>query len=111
MMKFDTDPKMFEVIGNNLHEKYQHINYCGGMGGSTNFVKAFKYILKVAVANKLSQEDLPKTIVVFSDMQFNGNYDNSMTSHEQIKKTYEELGYKLPNIVYWDDNTETIITQ
>ncbi|KIO28634.1 hypothetical protein M407DRAFT_242947, partial [Tulasnella calospora MUT 4182] len=44
-------------------------------------------------------------LFVFSDMQFNrtpGGMDNKWeTSHQQITRAFEEVGYKVPEIVYW----------
>jgi hypothetical protein len=54
-------------------------NCCGRRGhrdhfpqsGSTNFESVYNLILSRAIINKVSQEDMPTTLFVFSDMQFN----------------------------------------
>ena len=101
MLAFSSNPTAHKITGNNLYEKYKNVMYKGGMGGSTDLVEAFKWILDLAVTNGLSQSDLPTTIVIFSDMQFNGNLTEK-TTYEQIKDAFRRAGYELPHIVYWN---------
>lgn len=69
-------------------------------GGSTNIQAAFSNILHVAVKNRVRPEDMPKTIIVISDMEFNScvvglNFDG-------IRVKYAAAGYDLPQIVFWN---------
>jgi hypothetical protein len=72
-------------------------------GGSTNFKAAYKEILRHAVAAKATQDELPKYIVVLSDMQFNDC--GGGTSFEDMAKEFKAHGYTLPTIVFWCMNS------
>lgn len=71
---------------------------------NTDFNAVFeKLLLPIAVNNKLKPEDMVKRIFVFSDMQFDhAGGDSYDTNHERIKKLFEEAGYELPELVYWN---------
>jgi hypothetical protein len=85
-------------------------------GGSTNFEGAFHAILEDAVRNKVPQSEMPSHLLVLSDMQFNPGYlDGTMsfygdsvrkkkTMHKGMKEAFEEAGYKLPKVIYWNLN-------
>lgn len=69
-------------------------------GGSTNILGVFRLILDVAKKEELSQEDLPETVYIISDMEFDSC--TSGTAYETIEKMYAESGYKKPNLVFWN---------
>ena len=75
---------------------------------STNLESAFNEILKVAMANKVSPEDMPSVLLIMSDMQFDsavGGYRRggyNVSAMEMIARKYEVAGYKIPGIVFWN---------
>lgn len=75
----------------------------------TNIEKVFDVILELAIANNLKQEDIPTHLIILSDMQFNsatGTYNNFdrkfKTLMEKIREKYNQQGYKVPQIIYWN---------
>lgn len=75
-------------------------------GMDTNFVAVFEdVILPMAVANKLTQDDMVKQVFVFSDMQFNAAEQSDArwtSSYDRIKKKYAEAGYEMPRLIFWN---------
>ena len=70
---------------------------------NTNIYKTMKLILNTAIRNKMTQEDMPKTIVITSDMQFDGRYHSLNKSlFDSIAEEYKENGYLLPKICFWN---------
>ena len=71
-------------------------------------------ILKTAIDNKCSQEDLPAKLYIISDMQFDEARGEStswswrrgekpnQTFMQTMKKRFAEAGYTMPAIVYWN---------
>jgi hypothetical protein len=62
-------------------------------------------ILRTAIRNNCSQEDMPKNIIIISDMQFDARYNSfnwNKSLFEQIADDYAEHGYKLPRIIFWN---------
>ena len=75
-------------------------------GMSTNLEKVFKLILTQAKNNNISEEFMPTKILILSDMQFNqATRRNSLGAQSMIEEMYEEAGYKMPNVVYWNLNS------
>ena len=60
-------------------------------------------ILKTAIKEKLSKEDLPKNILIISDMQFDevNSYDID-SLFEIINKKYKKAGYEMPKLIFWN---------
>lgn len=83
----------------------QSLYHDNDWGGSTNLESAFNAVLNTAIAGNVSQEDMPKTILIMSDMQFNQCVSNANASAMQmIKQKYQRAGYELPNVVFWNLN-------
>ncbi|UKZ79826.1 hypothetical protein TrVFT333_007589 [Trichoderma virens FT-333] len=112
---FHSHPEMKSVdLSKTLHEKVRDI-MGSSWGMNTNFVAVFEnLILPMAIEKGLKQEDMVKRVFVFSDMQFDAaqtGYDyyeppesrvRWSSSYERIKKKYEEHGYELPELVFWN---------
>ena len=74
-------------------------------GGSTNLQGVFDMVLERAKRFKLDQSEMPKCIVIVSDMEFN-QCDNQcslrQTNFESIKSKFEASGYVMPTLVFWN---------
>lgn len=102
-LTFSSTPK-FEHLKGTLSQKLQQMR-SSHWGMSTNLESAFKEILHVAVTNRVSPSDMPKVLLILSDMQFNqaARYDDSAI--EMIRRKYEDAGYEVPGIVFWNLNS------
>lgn len=71
---------------------------------NTNVEAVFDLILKTAVENNMTQEDIPQSILILSDMEFDCATSGRMdkTLFEEIKLKYSRYGYKLPRLVFWN---------
>lgn len=84
---------------------------------NTNIKAVFDMVLKTAVQNNMKQSDIPNTILILSDMEFDGcvRIDENYYSAEKpdqkffdtIKSEYENAGYKLPRLVFWNITSRT----
>ncbi len=101
-MTFSERPSFVELKGNTLYEK---IKCVPAIVENTNLEAAFRLILDTAVKNNLTAKEMPKSLVVISDMQFDlATYkkDSRMTWHDTMVKMYADEGYEIPNIIYWN---------
>jgi len=75
---------------------------------NTNIEKVFKLILATAVKGNMKQSELPKNILIISDMEFDYGTDNTdKKMFDNIAAQYEARGYKLPRIIFWNVNSRT----
>ena len=84
------------------------------VGYNTDLNKAFNLILDTALENHVSQEDLPRALVVVSDMEI----DSYVRYHGlDFVKTWRErfkaYGYELPQLVLWnvEARNDTFLTK
>ena len=76
---------------------------------NTNVEATFELILETAVRNRLKQEELPQTVLVISDMEFDGALQGRPTDtlFETIRKRFARQGYRMPKLVFWNVNSRT----
>ena len=99
-MTFTDIPRIVDVTGNTLPEKYRSVTE--HVGFDTNLEAAFDAILSTAVRTKCPQADLPKALVIISDMEINAWHGGSLTFTEEMRKRFAEAGYEMPKLVYWN---------
>ena len=77
--------------------------YDDGFCGSTNLKGALDQILGAAKLFSATNDQIPNTLLILSDMQFDSMCNNaSETSVESAMKEWESAGYTRPKIVYWN---------
>lgn len=90
---------------------------------NTNIEAVFDLILNTAINNRMHQEDLPKNILIISDMEFDSCATCSTTRKDRwgyaqrvrpdhklfdvIAQKYARAGYKMPRLVFWNVNSRT----
>lgn len=91
---------------------------------NTNIEAVFNLILETAINNRMEQKDMPKNILIISDCEFDsmvccgtgkrdswGCYRNfsrpDATLFDTIKKKFNDAGYSLPRLVFWNVNSRT----
>lgn len=68
---------------------------------NTNIEKVFELLLTTATKNKLSQNEIPKSILVVSDMQFDeGTTRTRKTLFREIAEKWADAGYVLPKLIF-----------
>lgn len=107
VISFSKNPKYLDFSDKvSLHDKlnylYQHSEFA-----NTNIRKVFQLILKTAIENHLKQEDLPKQILIISDMEFDEGADFVGNPIEEAQKEFEKYGYKVPKLIFWNVNSRT----
>lgn len=98
ILTFESIPQLINVDGETLFDRLAKIKNAP-WGGSTNICSAFELILK-----KVNGTDatMPDKIIIVSDMQFNKADSEYTTNYESINMKFEEAGYKIPHIVFWN---------
>ena len=76
---------------------------------NTDIEKTMMLILNTAISNHCSQDDMPKQIVIVSDMgwdsatyQYNNRSGIDESLFDYIAKEYANAGYMLPRIIFWN---------
>lgn len=114
-MTFSQDPNFVKLTGKTLLEKVRGIE---SIVANTNLEKAFQLILDLAITEHVPQEEMPKSLIIISDMQFDeanqGYYVKQgrfvkETFYTEMRQLFEEAGYKIPTIIFWnvDERRET----
>ena len=99
-MTFTDVPRIVDVTGNDLFEKYCSVT--DHVGYNTNLEAAFDAILSTAVRTHCPQADLPKALVIISDMEIDAWHGGPLTFTEEMRKRFADAGYEMPKLVYWN---------
>lgn len=97
---FTGNPRLQHIAGKTLKEKMNSI-HDADWEGNTNLEAVFDLIIRAGVVNKVSPDEMPETLYIISDMEFDSAVSNQ-TLHEVLKDKYAAAGYKIPNVVYWN---------
>jgi len=105
---FAESPELVHVKGDTLHRKLSNMTQ-SNWGTNTNFQKALTLVLEAAKLYSVKPEDMPSTLFVFSDMQFDRAFpDNATTNRAALTQKYAKFGYKVPRIVFWNLRGNTL---
>jgi hypothetical protein len=118
---FSSQPEMVTVSGN-LKQRFQQMR-TANWAMSTNLQAVFETILSAAVKHGVPAEGMPSMLLILSDMEFDrcvsvgaptktsywsgaapAQGDQVVTAMEMIRNRYEQAGYKVPQIVFWNLN-------
>lgn len=102
IITFSRTPRFVQFEeGDNLIDKYNTLSRVG-LYENTDLQAVFQLILNAAKEYKLPKKEMPKKVLIISDMQFNTCAKG--TNLDGIKAQYNESKYKLPEIVFWNVN-------
>lgn len=121
-ISFSRVPQLIKTEGVDFVDKVHRI-YRTNLCENTDLVAVFDLLLTTAKKPGVNAWDIPKTIVVISDMEIdqgtssywgrhNGWTTNSTsTEMEKIRKKWTAAGLKMPKLVYWnvDARNSTIL--
>ena len=101
---FSERPTLVRLNGRTFAESlYNMRNADWGM--NTNIEAVFDLLLDVAVKCHLPQTELPKTLYILSDMEFDaavGSEDSPEILIETIEKKWNAYDYDMPKLVFWN---------
>lgn len=106
---FSRHPQLVDLTScNTLYEKLKVASYHREVS-DTNIEAVFELILKTAVDNNLAQYDMPRNILIISDMEFNSCGGEALNQRlfEAISEKYTTAGYRLPRLIFWNVNSST----
>lgn len=111
LIEFSSSPRFIDIRNcKTLFEKVRVLERYQAIS-NTDIHKTFSLILDTAIKNNMKQEDLPNRLLIISDMEFDGattTFDRSFdTLFETIDKEWNNVGYKMPKLVFWNVNSST----
>lgn len=119
IMTFSDHPEWVEFEDNsNIVDKVLKIKK-QKWNEKTNFIKAMDMILSIVEDSNSYNRDIPKALIVFSDMKFDEAEHSEKypwcTHYEIMKQKFRESGmkkhgspYELPRIVFWNLNGNSV---
>ena len=116
-ISFASRPQLIKTDGVDFVDKVRRI-YGTNLVDNTNIEAVFDLLLDTAMRNGCKQEDLPQNIIIISDMEFDScacpgwgsrgmnftafNRRNADTLLEGIAKKWENYGYEMPKLIFWN---------
>lgn len=101
-MTFAGQPQFIKVDKNaTLREKVSSALREGGL--HTDLEAGFMKILNTCVSNNVSEKDVPKALVVVSDMEIN-QYSSryGLDFVDEMAKRFHVAGYEMPKLILWN---------
>ena len=118
-ISFSAHPKFMDVSRfDSLHDRLRYA-YDHSEVSNTDVKAVFDLLLKTALRNNMAQKDIPGTVLLISDMEFDSGtsmWDNGAYSGAPQKALFEEIrdqwkaaGYEMPVLAFWNLNTQRAV--
>lgn len=98
---FTDKPTFIRLKGDTLYENVISV-FEAGVGYNTNIQAAYDMLLRTAKKNDIPDEEMPRRIVMISDMEFDAADNGRQTNFEAIGRKYRDAGYTMPQLVFWN---------
>ena len=109
-VSFASRPQLIATEGADFCDKVKRI-YETNLCDNTNLEATFDLLLNTALKNHTPQDEIPENLIIISDMEIDaarGYYTHSSNPPEalmeSIHKKWEQYGYKMPKLIYWNVN-------
>ena len=106
---FSEEPRFVDLSGCNSLQQKVKMAMNEAECANTNIERTMNLILDAAIENGIPQEEIP-TVVIVSDMEFDSAIDwreRGKPLFKTIGEFWNDHGYKLPKIVFWNVNSRT----
>ena len=100
-MSFSGTSRIHLLKGETLAQKLASIDM-NDWQNNTNLYAAFRQVLEIAVIHRVPAEEMPKALVVISDMEIDYCGDRDWTFYGQMEREFRRHGYRIPNIIFWN---------
>lgn len=97
---FSESPKL-QYLNGKLNDRYRQLQQAD-WGMSTNLEAVFTLVLDQATKFNLPESEMPTTLLIMSDMEFNQATRSSQSALDMIRTKYESAGYAMPKLVFWN---------
>jgi hypothetical protein len=101
---FSGKPQLLNLKGNVIQKAEQMEKSSWDM--NTNVIAAFQKVLDVAKKGNVSDEEMPKALLIMSDMNFDQCIKFDDSAMQSIKRNFEAAGYTTPIVVFWNINAQ-----
>lgn len=108
-MTFSQKPEFVSLRGETLLQKIKYVERTE-WGMNTNLQAAFERVLETAMDHDVPPEEMPKALIVVSDMEIDRCGDRNWMFYDHMKEKYEYCGYQLPNIIFWNVDSRNDIS-
>ena len=108
---FSESPQMVEIKGKNIVDKVNGIRQAD-WDMNTNIEAVMEQVLQTAIDSNCTSDEMVERLYIISDMEFDsavdaGYSEQDVLAHDevlfkQLNERFEESGYKMPNIVFWN---------
>ena len=103
-LTFSGTPELLHLKGDIIDKVNQITSSKWGM--NTDLIKAMNLILNTAKDGNVPPSEMPKMLLIFSDMQFDQCVEFDNSAMQMIQRKFEESEYEVPAIVFWNLNSK-----
>ena len=105
IITFSNRPQYMDLTRcDSLESKLSYIQKYGEVS-DTNIESTFDLLLNTAIKGHLSQDELPKRVLILSDMGFNSSnctQTPNQTLFQTINQKWNKAGYEMPTLIFWN---------
>ena len=105
IITFSHSPRYMDLTRcDSLESKLKYIQKYGEVS-DTNIESTFDLLLNTAIEGHLTQDQIPKRVLILSDMGFNSSSCTqapNTTLFQTINQKWNKAGYEMPTLIFWN---------
>ena len=104
IITFSHSPKYMDLTScDSLEKKIKYIQKYSEIA-DTNIEATFDLLLNTAIKGHLTQNELPKRVLILSDQGFNSACEQTpnKTLFQTINQKWNKAGYEMPTLIFWN---------
>lgn len=103
-MTYSEEPALITLPDDaGFSDKYGTVMYGSPDPYNTDIQAAYRKIINFGKENNIPNEQMPKALLILSDMQFDDIGPESIDN--DIKQSFKDAGYDVPKLIYWNLNS------
>ena len=97
---FSAKPAIQKLRGDSLLHRMKNLNNAD-WECNTDIEAVMNLVLNTAIKHNVAPKDMPTSIMIISDMQFDSCVEGT-TFIKHCKSKFQQAGYELPNVIFWN---------
>jgi hypothetical protein len=97
---FSAQPQLLHLKGNVVQKLKQMVTSHWEM--NTDLHAAMREILRVAQEHQVPESQMPRYLLILSDMQFDACVAHDDSAMQMMARQYAAAGYAMPAVIFWN---------
>jgi hypothetical protein len=98
---FSYRPEIQTIVGKTIGDRIRNL-YNADWAGNTDLIAVFESVLNAGIKNNVPDAEMPKKLIIVSDMQFDQASERGTFVIDEVKRKFQDHGLVMPKLILWN---------